>query len=110
MQLKGIDIARQNVFHLTGITEHNTNWTEIPDHPYRILIFGGSGSGKANAFLNLIIRNQTLVKKILHAKDPYEAKYHLLINKRENTGLKYLNESKAFIKYSNDKDDIYNKY
>ena len=51
-----------------------------------------------------------MVKKILYAKDPYEAKYHLLINKRENTGLKYLNESKAFIKYSNDKDDIYKKY
>ena len=33
-----------------------------------------------------------------------------IINKRENTGLKYLNESKAFIKYSNDKDDIYKKY
>ena len=69
--------------------EHHTNWIEIPDHPYRILIVGGSGSGKANGFLNLIIKNQILVKKILYAKDPYEAKYHLLINKRENTGLKY---------------------
>ena len=26
--------------------EHNKNWPYIPDHPYRILIIGGSGSGK----------------------------------------------------------------
>ena len=36
------------------IIEHNPNWPEIPDHPYRILIIGGSGSGKTNALLNLI--------------------------------------------------------
>ena len=35
-------------------TEHNLNWSYIPDHPYRILIRGGSGSGKINALLNLI--------------------------------------------------------
>ena len=35
-------------------TEHNSNWPYIPDHPYRILIIGGSGSGKTNALLNLI--------------------------------------------------------
>ena len=34
----------------------------------------------------------------LYAKDPYEAKYQILINKRESTGLKYFNDSKAFIK------------
>ena len=43
----------------------------------------------------------------LYAKDPYEAKYQLLTNKRENTGLMYLNDSKAFIECSNDMDDIY---
>ena len=45
----------------------------------------------------------------LYAKDPYEviSKYHLLINKRKSTGLKHLNDSKAFIEYSNDMDDIY---
>ena len=31
----------------------------------------------------------------------------LLINKRESTGLKYLNDSKAFIEYSKGTDDIY---
>ena len=34
--------------------EHNLKWSYIPDHPYRILKIGGSGSGKANALLNLI--------------------------------------------------------
>ena len=43
----------------------------------------------------------------MYAKDPSEAKYQLLINKREITGLKYFNDSKAFIKYSIDMDDIY---
>ena len=35
-------------------TEHNSKWSYIPDHPYRIAIIGGSGSGKTNALLNLI--------------------------------------------------------
>ena len=30
-------------------TEHNSKWPYIPDHPYRILMIGGSGSGKTNA-------------------------------------------------------------
>ena len=56
-------------------TEHNKNWPYIPDHPYRILIIGGSGSGKTNVLLKLI-ENQPDVEKIyLCAKDPYEAKY-----------------------------------
>ena len=42
----------------------------------------------------------------LYAKDLSEAKYQFLINKRESTGLKHLNYSKAFIEYTNDKDDI----
>ena len=36
----------------------------------------------------------------LYAKDPYESKYQLLINKRESRGLKHLNGPKAFIEYS----------
>ena len=51
--------------------------------------------------------NMTLIKLYLHAKDPYETKYQLLIRKRESTGLKYLNNPEAFIKYSNDMDDVY---
>ena len=41
-----------------------------------------------------------------YAKDPYEIKYHFLINKWESTSLKHLNDSKAFIEYWNDMDDI----
>ena len=34
--------------------EHNEKWPYIPDHLYRTLIIGGSGSGKTNTLLNLI--------------------------------------------------------
>ena len=34
--------------------EHNEKWLFLPDHLYRILIISGSGSGKTNALLNLI--------------------------------------------------------
>ena len=88
-------------------TEHNLKWPYIPDHPYRILITGGSGSGKTNALLNLI-NNQPDIDKIhLYAKDPYEAKYQFLINKRKSTGLKHFNDLKAFIEYSNNMQDVY---
>ena len=89
------------------IKEHNPNWPQIPDHPYRILIIGGSGSGKTNLLFNLISRQSDINKIYLYAKDPYEATYQLLIHKRESTGLNYLNDLKAFIEYSNDMDDIY---
>ena len=45
--------------------------------------------------------NQILIEIYSYAKDPYEAKYQLLINKRENTGVKYLNDPKAFIEEYN---------
>ena len=58
--------------------------------------------------LNLINNEHDIDEIYLFAKDPYEAKYQLLSNKRENTSLKYFNDSKAFIiEYSNDMDDIY---
>ena len=90
-----------------NIIEHNPNWPYIPDHPYRILIIGSSGSGKTNALLNLI-NNQSGIDKIyLYAKDPYEKKYQYLINKREEVGLDRFNDPKAFIEYSNDMQDVY---
>ena len=88
-------------------TEHNKNWPYTPDHPYRILIIGGSGSGKTNALLNLINNQPDIDKIYLYAKDPYEAKYQFLINKRESTGLNHFNDPKAFIEYSNDMHDVY---
>ena len=45
-----------------NIKEHNPNLPQIPDHPYRILIIQGSGSGKTNSLFNLI--NQQLIKFI----------------------------------------------
>ena len=66
-----------------------------------------SGSGKTNALLDLI-KNQPDIDKIyLYAKDSHEAKQQFLINKRESTGLKYFNDPKAFIEYSNDMEDVY---
>ena len=41
------------------------------------------------------------------SKHPYEAKYQLLINKRETAGLKHFNDYNAFNEYSNDMDDEY---
>ena len=87
--------------------EHNLNWPYIPDHPYRILIIGGSGTGKTNALLNLINNQQDIDKIYLYAKGTYEDKYEYLINKRESVGLKHFNDPKAFIEYSNDMYDVY---
>ena len=44
---------------------------------------------------------------MIYAKDPFEAKYQFLIKKWESTELKHVNDSEAFIEYSNDMDDIY---
>ena len=88
-------------------TEHNLKWPYIPDHPYRILIIGGSGSGKTNALLNLINNQPDIDKIYWYAKDPYEAKYQILINKRESIRLKHFNDPKAFIECSNYMQDVY---
>ena len=53
------------------IKEHNPNRPEIPDYPYRILIIANSGSGKTNAFLNLINNEPVIDKIYLYANDPY---------------------------------------
>ena len=88
-------------------TEHNSKWPYIPDHPYRILIIGGSGSGKTNALLNLINNQLDIDKIYLYAKDRYEAQYQHLINKREKVGIDQFNDLKAFMEYSNDMQDLY---
>ena len=90
-----------------NIMEHNSKWPYIPDHPYRILIIGASGSGKTNALLNLINNQPDIEKIYLYAKDPYETKYQYLINKHEKVGLDHFDDPKAFMEYSNDMQDVY---
>ena len=87
------------------IKEYNSNWPQVPDYPYRILIVGGSRSVKTNALPYLINHQLDIDKIYLYAKD--EAKYQLLINKRESAGIKHFNDSKAFIEYSYNMDGIY---
>ena len=87
--------------------KHNPNWPYFPDHPYRILITGGSGRGKTNTLLNLIHNQPEIDKIYVYAKDPYEDKYHYLINKREHVSINHLNDPKAFTEYSNDMHDVY---
>ena len=89
--------------------EHNSKWPYILDHPYRILIVGGSGSGKTNALLNLINNQLDIDKIYLYVKDPHEAKYQYLINKREKAGLDHFKDPRAFTEYSNDMQDVYKK-
>ena len=50
--------------------KHNKNWLYIPDHPYRILITGSSGSGKTNVLLNLTENQPDINKLYLYTKDP----------------------------------------
>ena len=54
--------------------KHNENWPYIPDHPYRILIIGGSGSGKTSTLLNLINEQRDIDKIYLYVKDLSEPK------------------------------------
>ena len=87
--------------------KHDEKWPDIPDHPYRILIIGSSGSGKINTLLNLINEQRDIDKIYLYAKDLSESKHEHLIRNSENAGIKHLNDSKAFIDCSNTMDDVY---
>ena len=71
------------------------------------MITGGSGSGKTNTLLNLINEQHDGDKIYLYAKDLSEPKYEILIKKRENVGIKYLNYPNAFIQCSDTMDDVY---
>ena len=91
------------MFNLDDITKQDDNkhW------PYKKLIIGPSESGKTNYFPNAIQIDNNIIDKIyLSTKDLEESKYQFLIEKREQAGIKNLNDSTAFIEYSNSMDDI----
>ena len=79
-------------------TQHNPKWPNIPGHPYRILIIGGSVSRKSKALLNLINNQLDIDKIYLYAKDPFEAKYQYLVDKHENVGLTHHDDHKTYKK------------
>ena len=84
----------------------NTGFSEDNDWSFKMLIIGPSGSGKTNTLLHLINNLHPIDKIYLHAKDIHKPKYEFLINKREQAGIKNLNDSHAFIKYSDDMNDV----
>ena len=87
--------------------KHNEEWPYIPDHPYRILIIRGSGSGKTNALLNLINKQNDIDKIYMYARDLNEPKYIILIKKHKDAGIKHLNNPNAIMECSNTMDDVY---
>ena len=86
------------------VSNKNTSSSKDNNWPFRMLIIGPSGSGKTNALLHLINNLHPIDKIYLYAKDIYEPKYEYLINKREQAGIKKLND--AFIEYSDDMNDM----
>ena len=82
-------------------SSERNNW------PFRILIIGSSGSGKTNTLLHLINNLHPIDNIYLYAKDINEPKYEYLINKREQAGIKNINDPHAFIVYSDDIDDVF---
>ena len=88
------------------VSTNNTSSSEDNDWPFRMLIIGPSGSGKTNTLLHLINNLHPIDKIYLYVKDIHEPKYEYLINKREQAGIKNLNDTHAFIEYSDDMNDV----
>ena len=76
------------------------------DWSFRMLIIGPSGSGKTNTLLHVIDHFHPIDKIYLYTKDTDEEKYQYLISKREQAGIKNLNDPHAFIEYSSDMNDV----
>ena len=90
------------------VSNKNINMSSSKDNnwPFRMLIIGPSGSGKTSTLLHLINNLHPIDKIYLYAKDIHKPKYEYLINKREQAGIKNLNDPQAFIEYSDDMNDV----
>ena len=86
----------------------NKNENKNNEWSFRMLIIGPSGSGKTNTLLHVINNLHPIDKIYLYAKDIHEPKYEYLINRREQAGIKHLDDPKAFIEYSDDMNDVLN--
>ena len=101
LNLDNIVINKNEDKDTTGSSSsERNNW------PFRMLIIGPSGSGKTNTLSHLINNLHPIDKIYLYAKDIHEPKYEYLINKREQRGIKNLNDPHAFVEYSDDMDDV----
>ena len=97
------------MFSLDAITIRN-NKDDDKKWLYRMLIIGSSGSGKTNAVLNLIQKqnnNNPINQIYLYDKDLSEPKYQFLIERGESAAIKNYNDPSAFIEYSNTMNDVY---
>ena len=88
------------------VSNKNTSSSKDNNWPFRMLIIGPSGSGKTNTLIHLINNLHPIDKIYLYSKDIHEPKYEYLINKREQAGIKNLNDPQAFIEYSDDMNDV----
>ena len=112
LMIKDIFSEMESLINFDSITNKSNkkryeSWPYISDHPYRILIIGGSGSGKANTLLNLVNEQHDIDKIYLYARDLNEPKYEFLIKKHKDAGIKHLNDPNAFIECSNLMYDVY---
>ena len=88
------------------VSNKKKNSSENDNWPFRMLIIEPSGSGKTNTLLHLIDKFHPIHKIYLYTEGTDEDKYQYLINKREQAGMKNLNDPHAFIEYSSDTNDV----
>ena len=88
------------------VSNKKKNSSENDDWSFRMLIIGPSGSGETNTLLYLINNFHPIDKIYLYAKDTDKKKYQYLKNKREQAGIKNLNDPHAFLEYWNDMNDV----
>ena len=100
-------ILKYKTLNLDDIVSNNKSSSESNDWSFRMIIIGPSGSGKTNTLLHLMNNFHPIDKIYLYAKDTDEKKCQFLINKREQAGLKNLNDPHAFIEYSNNMNDVF---